>query len=552
MRLCALRLSLPVLVVSIVVSGALSLTACGDRESNVVQGNRAGILHAGNGTEPQGLDPHVVTGVTESNIVTALFEGLVTKNPYTLEPEPGVAQRWDVSDDGLTITFHLNPAAKWSNGDPTTAQDFVWSWQRALNPAMGNQYAYMLYPVQNAEAYATGKLDDFSNVGVKALDDHTLQVRLNAPTPYFLQLMDHYSTYAVHRPTIEKFGKATDRFTPWTHAGNLVGNGPFTLKEWRLNRRIIVEKSDTYWDKDRVQLSGIEFYPAENISSEERMFRVGQLHYSYTVPLDKIPVYRAMEDSPYVNAPYLGTYFYLLNTTKPPLDDVRVRQALSLAVDRERLNNTVLHGTNVPAYGITPPGTLGYQPPRVFDYDVEKARKLLAEAGYPDGAGWPGLELTYNTSESHLKIAVALQQMWKDALNIDVTLANQEWKVYLDSIDQMSFQMARRGWIGDYVDPNNFLDLFLCDGGNNNTGFCDPEYDDMILQQAPRAASREERYRIFNAAETRLMEQMPIIPIYTYTSNHLVHPSVKGKPSNLMDYVNYKYISLDPDWQAAQ
>jgi oligopeptide transport system substrate-binding protein len=185
-----------------------------------------------------------------------------------------------ISDDGLTITFHLNPAAKWSNGDPTTAQDFVWSWQRALNPAMGNQYAYMLYPVQNAEAYATGKLDDFSNVGVKALDDHTLQVRLNAPTPYFLQLMDHYSTYAVHRPTIEKFGKATDRFTPWTHAGNLVGNGPFTLKEWRLNRRIIVEKSDTYWDKDRVQLSGIEFYPAENISSEERMFRVGQLHYT--------------------------------------------------------------------------------------------------------------------------------------------------------------------------------------------------------------------------------------------------------------------------------
>ncbi len=531
---------------------ALVLSACGSGESNVTQGNRESILHVGNGSEPQGLDPHVVTGIPESNIVRALFEGLAVKNPHTLEPEPGVAQSWDISDDGLIITFHLNPEARWSNGDAMTAEDYVWSWQRALNPAMGNQYAYMLYPVKNAEAFATGKLDDFAEVGVKALDEHTLEVRLNARTPYFIQLMDHYSTYAVHRPTIEKFGRATDRFTPWTHVENIVGNGAFRLKEWKLNRRIIVQKSDTYWDRDRVQLNGIEFYPVENIASEERMFRVGQLHYTNSIPLDKIPVYRAQENSPYANAPYLGTYYYLLNTSKPPLDDPRVRQALSMAVDRELLNDSVLHGTNVPAYGITPPGTLGYQPPKIFDYDVARARELLAEAGYPDGAGWPGVELIYNTSESHLKIAVALQQMWKDALNIDVSLANQEWKVYLDSVDQMDFQMARRGWIGDYVDPNNFLDLFLCGGGNNNTGFCDPVYDEMILQQAPQAKTREERYAIFAAAETRLMEQMPIIPIYTYTSNHLVHPSVRGKTPNLMDHVNYKYLSLDSDWQAEE
>jgi oligopeptide transport system substrate-binding protein len=282
------------------------------------------------------------------------------------------------------------------------------------------------------------------------------------------------------------------------------------------------------------------------------MFRVGQLHYTQVLPLDKIPVYRAMENSPYVNAPYLGTYFYLLNINKPPLDDVRVRQALSLAVDRELLNNTVLHGSNVPAYSITPPGTLGYQPPTVFGHDVERARQLLAEAGYPDGEGWPGLELTYNTSESHLKIAVALQQMWQDALNVHVSLGNQEWKVYLDSVDQMNFQIARRGWIGDYVDPNNFLDLFLCGGGNNNTGFCDPRYDELIQRQAPRAKSREERYAIFSEAEARLMEQMPIIPIYTYTSNHLIHPSVQGMPSNLMDYVNFKYVSLKKDRETVE
>jgi oligopeptide transport system substrate-binding protein len=529
----------------------LALLACGRGESNVVQGNRDGILHFGNGAEPQGLDPHVVTGIPESLIINALFEGLTVKNPHTLESEPGVAQRWDISDDGRTITFHLNPQAKWSNGDLMTAEDYVWSWRRALNPAMGNQYGYMLYPLKNAEAFATGKIQDFSDVGVKALDKHTLQVHLSTPTPYFIQLMDHHSTFALHRPTIEKYGKATDRFTPWTRVENIVSNGAFRLKDWQLNRRLSVEKSDTYWDRDRVRLNGIVFYPTENIASEERMFRVEQLHYTQTIPLEKIPVYRAMKDSLYVNAPYLGTYYYLLNINKPPLDDVRVRQALSMALDRERLNNTVLHKSNVPAYSITPPGTLGYQPPKVFDHNIEAARTLLAEAGYPDGKEWPGLELTYNTSESHLKIAVALQQMWKDALNIDITLTNQEWKVYLDSVDQMDFQMARRGWIGDYVDPNNFLDLFLCGGGNNSTGFCDPDYDDMIQHQAPRAKSREERYAIFNQAETRLMEQMPIIPIYTYTSNHLIHPSVRGLPPNLMDYVNFRYIWLDKSQEVA-
>jgi oligopeptide transport system substrate-binding protein len=535
-----------------VLIASLAMLACGSGESKVAQGNRDGVLHFGNGTEPQGLDPHVVTGIPEMNVVNTLFEGLTVKNPYTLEPEPGVAQRWDISEDGLVITFHLNPTARWSNGDAMTAADFVWSWQRTLNPAMGNQYAYMLYPLENAEAFATGKLTDFNAVGVKALDKHTLQVRLNTPTPYFIQLMDHHSTYPVHRATIEKFGKATDRFTRWTRAENIVGNGAFRLADWQLNRRIVVQKSDTYWDRDRVKLNGIVFYPTENISSEERMFRVGQLHYTQVIPLDKIPVYRKMKDSPYVNASYLGTYFYLLNTARTPLDDVRVRQALAMAVDRERLNNTVLHGTNIPAYSITPPGTLGYEPPKVFDFDVQRARQLLAEAGYPDGAGWPGLELVYNTSESHLKIAVALQQMWKDALNIDVTLTNQEWKVYLDSVDQMNFQMARRGWMGDYVDPNNFLDLFLCDGGNNNTGFCDPRYDELIKQKAPRATSREERYAIFSKAETLLMEQMPILPLYTYTSNHLIHPSVRGIPANLMDYVNFRYVSLQKDEQGRE
>lgn len=524
----------------------LLLVGCSAGESNVSQGNREGILHFGNGSEPQGLDPHVVTGVPESKLIDALYEGLTRKNPWTLEPEPGAAASWTFSEDRRVITFKLQPEGRWSNGDPVTAHDFVWSWRRALDPAMGNLYAYMLYPVKNAEAYATGKLQDPEQLGVRALDDHTLEVTLAEPTPYFLQLLDHYSTFAVPRQVIEQFGEATDRFTRWTRPGNIITNGPFRLTEWKLNRRIVVEKNPYYWDAQAVQLNGVVFYPTENLVSEERMFRVNQLHYTNDVPLDKIPAYRAMPDSPFVEAPYLGTYFYLLNTERPPLDDARVRKALSLAVDRAKLARSVMHDLVTPAWSITPPGTLGYQPPKLFGYEPERARALLAEAGYPGGEGWPGLELIYNTSESHRKVAVALQQMWKDVLGIEVTLSNQEWKVYLDSVSEMNFDMARRGWIGDYVDPNNFLDLYLSDGGNNNTGFSDPVYDEMILERAPQAKTREERFRIFHAAETRLMEEMPIIPVYTYASKHLKHPSVKGLPPNLMDFVNFKTIRLEP------
>ena len=525
----------------------LALSGCIGGESNVEVGNREQVLHYGNGSEPQGLDPHVVTGVPENHLIRALFEGLAVKNPYTLEPEPGVAERWEFSDDGRTITFHINPEARWSNGDPVTAEDYVFSWMRALHPKTGNLYAYMLFPVAGAEAFFQGETEDFGDVGVKAPDPLTLVVTLTEPTPYFLQLMDHYSTFALHRETIEKHGHFTDRFTKWTRVENIVSNGPFVLDEWLLNRRITVRKSDTYWDRDNVRLNKVVFYPTENAVSEERGFRAGQLHSTNTVPLDKIPAYLAMENSPYVQAPYLGTYYYLVNTKRPPLTDARVRRALSMAIDREQLARTVMQKSVVPAYSITPPGTLGYQPPRTFDFDPEAARQLLAEAGYPNGETWPGVEIVYNTLEAHRKIAEAVQQMLKTNLGIAVTLSNQEWKVYLDSITQMEYGLGRRGWIGDYVDPNNFLDLFISKGGNNNTGFSDPVYDDLILRRAPAAKTREERYALFHEAETRLMEQMPIIPIYTYTSRHLLQPSVCGMPSNLMDSLNLKYVWLDPE-----
>ena len=427
------------------------------------------------------------------------------------------------------ITFYLNPEAKWSNGEQVTAGDYVWSWHRALHPNTGNEYSYMLFPVVNAEAYLKGKITDFNEVGVKALDDTTLQVTLNAPTPYFIQLMDHYSTFAVHPETLLQFGEMTDRYTPWTRVDNIVSNGAFKLTEWSLNRRIIVEKSEHYWDRDKVSLNHVIFYPTENVVSEERMFRAEQLHYTQVVPLDKIPLYREMPDSPYVQAPYLGTYYYLLNTQRPPVDDVRVRKALAMSVDRDKAG--ALSTARIPRYRLTRsrhPDTLGYFPPKLFDYDPDEARRLLAEAGYPNGEGWPGVEILYNTQEAHRKIAVAIQQMWKSELGIDVTISNQEWKVYLDAVTQIDFQVARRGWIGDYVDANNFLDMFITGGGNNNTHYSDPVYDDLILYKAPKAVTREERYALFTEAETMLMEEMPIIPLYTYTSKHLIHPSVEG------------------------
>lgn len=526
----------------------LLLSACGggDNLSQVDSGNQEGVLHLGNGTEPQGIDPHIVTGVPEHHIVSSLFEGLVSKDPYTLEPVPGVAESWEISEDGRTYTFNLRRDAVWSNGDPVTAGDFLWSWERVLSPALGGQYNYMLYPVLNAEAFANGEITDFRQVGAKALDDYTFEVTLANPTPYLLQLLDHYSTYPVHPETVLAHGSMSDRITRWTRVENIVTNGAFELTEWAINSHIRVEKSDTYWDAENVRLNAIMFYPTENLVTEERMFRDEQIHMTNDIPLDKVPVYLENQPELIEIAPYIGSYFYGINITREPLDDVRVRRALSLSIDRELLNDTVLEGIMAPAYTLTPPGTKEYHPPVIFDYNPEEARRLLAEAGYPNGEGFPSFEILYNTQENHRRIAVAIQQMWRQELNINVDILNQEWRVYLDSQLNMNYDVVRRGWIGDYVDPNTFLDMFITDGGNNKTGFSNPRYDEIIQADAPRTLDQEDRYALYTEAEQILIEEMPIIPIYIYQSKHLKHPSVQGLPANIMDYYNWKYVYLEP------
>jgi oligopeptide transport system substrate-binding protein len=535
------------LVALIAVTGLiLTLSGCGDYQSNVESGNREGTLHWGNGTEPQSLDPHIATGVPEHHIISSLMEGLVHKDGETLEPRPGVAKSWDISADGRVYTFYLRQDARWSNGDLHNAHDYVWSWWRALQPALGNLYAYMYFPIANAKAYYDGEISDFSQVGVKALDDYVLQVTLTEPIPYFLQLLDHYSTYPVHRATIEKFGTADQRGTRWTFEGNIVGNGAFQLKEWKINRRITVERNPHYWNAENVRLNQVVFYPTENVTTEERMFRAGQLHYS-GIPSDKIQAYSQSDDPSLRIQPYLGVYFYRLNVDKPQLSDKRVRRALGMTINRDQLVSQITKGGQIPAYAITPPGTMGYYPESDLTFDPEGAKKLLAEAGYPNGEGFPTTEILYNTSEGHRKIAVALQQMWKKHLNIDVVLLNQEWKVYLDTVSNHHYEIARAGWIGDYVDPNNFLDMFLCNGGNNRTRWCNPEYDQIILQQVPKAKTHQQRLELFQKAETILLDEMPVIPIYIYTSNNLVHPTVKNFGRNILNQANYREMYLESE-----
>ncbi len=358
---------------------ALFVAGCGSRETLVEAGVRTQTLHLGNGAEPQDLDPHICTAYTDYNILIALFEGLTVIDEATSQAIPGTATRWEVSDDGLMYTFHLRPDARWSNGDPVTARDFVFSYQRILSPALAAEYAYMLYPLANAEAFNTGKLTDFSKVGVKALDDHTLQLTLSAPTPYLLSLIAHQAWFPVHPATVLKHGAIDARGTRWTRPENFVGNGAFALKAWEQNSRIVVEKSPHYWNAAANRLQGVVFYPNDNIAADESAFRAGQLHLTYDVLPDRISHYRRTAPETLRVDPFLESYFIRFNTTRPPLNDVRVRRALSHAIDREAIASVLLSGSRLPAYHFTPPDTAGYTAAARVTTDFEAARTLLAD-----------------------------------------------------------------------------------------------------------------------------------------------------------------------------
>ncbi len=531
-------------VLAVLLLLPLFFTACSNKnQTKVSEGTKNQILHFGNGAEPQDLDPHIVTGVPEHNIISSLLEGLVTEDPKDLSLKPGMAESWRISDDHMTYVFMIRKNVQWSNGDPFTANDFVYSFRRILSPGLAGEYAYMLYYLKNAEMYHKGKINDFRKVGVMATDRHTLKVTLERPTPFFLSILVHFSTFPVHKGTIEAFGAMDRRGSKWTRPENYVGNGPFVLEKWELNKVIVVKKNPLYWDSKTVRLNEVHFYPIDNLATEERMFRAGQLHVTSTIPSEKISVYKKENPEVLEISPYLGTYYYLFNTLREPFTDPRVRQAFAMSIDRGKIVENITKGGQIPAYSFTPPNTAGYTPEAKIIYDIEKARKLLALAGYPNGKDFPETEILYNTSEGHRKIAVAIQQMWKTALNVNVTLTNQDWKVYLSSRKTKNYSIARAGWIGDYADPNTFLDMFVTEGGNNHSGWSNPDYDALILE-AGKTVDPKKRFDIFQKAEKLLLDEAPILPIYTYTSLTLISPDVKGWHSNILDHHPYKYVHL--------
>ncbi len=516
--------------------------SCGENVPPVESSYETKILYLGNGTEPKDLDPHTVTGVPESKILMALIEGLVIRHPDGLEPLPGVAKNWDISSDGKEYVFYLRDAF-WSNGDPVTANDFVYSWNRMLMPSLGSQYPDMLYDVVNAENFNKGLIDDFSLVGVKAIDAQTLKVNLRNPAPYFVELLAHYTTRPVHKATIEKHGEMDSMGNQWTRPGNFVGNGPFTLEDWKLNQVIRVKKSPTYWDADRVKLNEIHFLPIDNPTREDFMFRSGRIHVTSTVPTEKIEVYREQYPDQITITPYYGTYYYRININKSPLDNKLVRQALSLSMDREKITDRVAKGGQIPAFSFTPPDPNSYFPPTTLEYNPEAAKQLLEIAGYtPENL--PTIELLYNTSEGHQKIAEAMQQMWKENLGINIVLTNTDWKVYLSRQNTGDYEIARAGWIGDYQDPKSFLDMMVTGRGNNQTGWSNEEYDNLLIKAA-NSTSQSERFMHMYEAEKILMDELPIIPIYTYTRIFMKHQSVKGWNPNLLDSHAYQYISIE-------
>jgi len=510
------------------------------------EATRNKVLLIGEGAEPRTLDPQVARGILEDHIIMGLIEGLVGCHPTDQSKEvPGMADRWEHNEDYSVWTFHIGEDRKWSNGDPVTAQDFIFSYKRILTPAFGSQYVNFLFVMKGAEDYFKEKITDFDQVGVKALDDHTLRIELVSPTPYFLSLLQSRAWFPVNPKTILKFGTISDRDTKWTLPENYVGNGSFKLKSWKPHNVIETVRNPLYWDAATVKLNGINFYLIENQSTEDRAFQAGQLHKTYQIQLDKVPYYRLKRPEYLRIDPWQVICLYRLNVERKPLDNPKVRMALNLAVDREAIVKHITRQNEQPATGLTPPGMGDYQALKVMTYDPDKARQLLAEAGYPGGKGFPKLNILINFSEVHRTVAEAIQQMWKEELHINVEIENQEWKVLLDTVSNMNYDIVRLGLSGDFIDPMAFLGMWTTGNANNNTHWSDSKYDELIHQAAQTGDSKV-RLNLLRQAEELFLNKPPVILIYWYTRGYLMQPSVKNWNPFVLDKHNYKFIDLEP------
>jgi oligopeptide transport system substrate-binding protein len=491
-----------------------------------------------NGSEPESLDPAIITSFADSRIVKCLFEGLTRLNPRTARAEPALAERWEISPDGRTYIFHLRPDAVWSDGRPVLAADVVYSWGRVLDPMTAADYAGQLYFVRNAEAYntgrtnaATGRRYTVEEVGVSAPAARTVRVELVGPTAFFLDLCAFPTLAVVPRHWIEKHG---DR---WLLQPGLPVNGTYRLDFWKINDRVRVRANPRHWAAGEVRSPVVDFIPMSSPATALNLFVAGEADIIWDkslIPSSLMDVLRRRPDCHTFG--YLGSYFYRYNVTRKPFDDVRVRQALALAVDKRRIIENITKAGEQLADHFVPPGTADYESPAGLGHDPERARQLLAEAGFPGGEGFPTFTYLMNNAPIDTQISVELQAMWRRELGINMEIRQAEWKVYLSEQSKLNFDLSRSSWIGDYNDANTFLDMFMSNNGNNRTGWRDEAYDRLIRtanQQTDVAARRT----LLQQAEQRLIrDDLIIAPIYFYAGVNFFDPEkIEGIHFNLLD-----------------
>ncbi len=488
-----------------------------------------------NSAEPESLDPAIITAQSDMRIVSGLFEGLTRLEPVAARAVPGLAERWDISPDGKIYTFHLRTNLLWSTGEPITADDVVYSWLRELSPATASEYAGQLYYVKNGEDFNTGKITNTSLVGVHALDTFTVRVELNHPTLFFLDICAMPLTCVVPRQAIEKYGDQ------WLNTRPLPVSGAYELVDWRLNDKVRLKKNSRYWDAANTQSEIIDVLPVGTPNTALSLYERGQADIVWDkelIPTELMDVLLKRPD--FHSVSYLGTYFFRFNVTRKPFDDPRVRRALALAVDKERIVKKITKAGELTTSHLVPPGTANYESPEGLGYDPEQARKLLAAAGFPGGKGFPKFEYLFNAGAGGLKIhediAVELQQMWHEELGIEMELRQVETQVFWGMQSRLDFALSKSTWIGDYNDANTFLGMFLTGDGNNETGWSNSRYDELV-HGANETTDPAMREKMFQQAETILVrDELPIVPLYIYVGiNYFDTNKISGIWQNVLD-----------------
>ena len=489
----------------------------------------------GNGTEIQSIDPSQIEGVPERRVYTALFEGLVAHDPKTSAAIPGVAESWTTSEDGTVLTFKIRDGIIWSDGTPIDAQTIVDSWLHHLNPATGSKYAYMPGMVVKGADLYNSKGGKPSDVAIRAVDPQHFEVTLKGKVPYALDMFTHYAFSPLPMHVIAKHGAS------WIKKENFVSNGPFVLQEWIPNNRLVVIKNENYWNKENVFLTKVTFMPIEDTNTAYQEFKQGEIDWSCQPPIALLDQLKL--DPSYQVATQLGSYFYYVNTRHPLLQDVRIRKALSMSFDRQELIDRVVKGGQVPAFALAPP-IGGYMPAAGTGFDIAAARQLLADAGYPQGEGLPAISIMYNTLDNHKYIAEYLQEAWKNNLGIKIQLENLEWATFIEERKTSRMELGRAGWVADYADAQNFLDLLISGGGNNDGRYSDPEYDRLIRQASAMPGGAERDEVLHQAEEIAVTRDQAIIPIYYYVSQSLIDLDIwegwYANPQDIHPYVGLK------------